>query len=431
MCLRPRIIKNRSLYVDKSSLIPYSLTVPCGHCAECLQQKQNEFFLRSYIHYQETLKNGGFAFFETLTYNNKHLPTFKGVPCFSTTDYRNFMKRLRIKLFRSGYDVKDKLSYFFVSEYGGKTHRPHYHVVFYCCVPDLTPQVLRSYISKSWQKGFIDTFKTVQQRVVNSPAALSYLSKYLTKDQEALKTIYSASHGQLSDNEKKEILPFTRHSKNFGSKLSSFQNYDDLYTSGMCYLPDNKEIKKYIPIPLYNLRKLFYTLKTHDNLLNSKGDNLQTWCLNDAGKNYVLDRINITLDTLKNRYEKILNNSSYYGNIAPLVKLLLKDRSIYDLVIYASYYRGRLNLHNKIEDFYSVKLDDINKYDGRPLETANNLVYIDNNLKYIISENTFPEFNNFDKIIYLFDLCQVNTNEGKQRLFDYKAELESKFKVFT
>ena len=61
----------------------------------------------------------------TLTYNNKHLPkhgVFK-------EEIQLFMKRLRIRLDRLGY--KHQIRYFFCSEYGSNSGRPHYHAIFW------------------------------------------------------------------------------------------------------------------------------------------------------------------------------------------------------------------------------------------------------------------------------------------------------------
>ena len=136
MCLNPIQIYNRS---EKISFRGQALlyTVPCGKCSECKKQKSNEYTLRSYFEYKDTITKGGFVYFDTLTYNDQYLPKDYGISHFRRADIILFLKELRVYLSRAGYEVKDNIKYFITSEYGGITHRPHYHVLFFITVPDL------------------------------------------------------------------------------------------------------------------------------------------------------------------------------------------------------------------------------------------------------------------------------------------------------
>lgn len=81
-------------------------------------------------------------------------------------------KKLLLKdYYKMGYDIDDNFDAFVVCEYGkdeyyqddnGRmrkaTFRPHYHVLFYSRVPDLTPTKLAEYIYKSWKKGRTDNY---------------------------------------------------------------------------------------------------------------------------------------------------------------------------------------------------------------------------------------------------------------------------------
>ncbi len=186
MCLSPIRIKNRSKHYTADGMQRRWLMVPCGHCAECIQLKRRQWYMRNYWHCKECYDNDGFVLFDTLTYDNEHLPhlsrflpLLKGMKdeegnsldfsCFDKRDLDNFMKRLRINLTRDGYDVKGNLDYFYSTEYGSDdeyiddrnrgrkaTFRPHYHFLFYCRVPNLNPDKLAVSIYEAWSCGRTD-----------------------------------------------------------------------------------------------------------------------------------------------------------------------------------------------------------------------------------------------------------------------------------
>lgn len=64
--------------------------------------------------------------FVTLTYDTNHVPITKnGFMSLKKADLQKFFKRLR-KL-----DPEAKIKYYAVGEYGGKTMRPHYHIILF------------------------------------------------------------------------------------------------------------------------------------------------------------------------------------------------------------------------------------------------------------------------------------------------------------
>lgn len=74
-------------------------------------------------------------------------------------DCQLFMKRLRKRNSR-------KIKYFIAAEYGGKTHRPHYHmIVFNCDIATISP---------AWELGEVH-FGTL------TPASTGYTLKYISK----------------------------------------------------------------------------------------------------------------------------------------------------------------------------------------------------------------------------------------------------------
>lgn len=181
MCLSPITITSRSNYFSLSSLHKIKMQVPCNQCAECLAAKQNEYYFRSYYQSIETWDKGGYCLFDTLTYDDEHVPHINdfiedsdlklfdwkligfdelwkhdevyinlegkwtlldkselsddedyskaeffvkdydgpiNFTCFNYVDVRLFLVNLRRNLGYHGFDVKNKLKYFLCSEYG-------------------------------------------------------------------------------------------------------------------------------------------------------------------------------------------------------------------------------------------------------------------------------------------------------------------------
>lgn len=156
MCVHPYFIENKnratalvsksgsiSVLSDLSKKNPLSkykditshyTPVACGKCYECKTLRQSYKTQRFAM---ESLQCD--FYFCTLTYDNDHLPVLSlrdddtgevifehSVPC--VHHIQNFIKRIR-KRNIFGRPFK----YFVASEYGGKKHRAHYHILF--CVP--------------------------------------------------------------------------------------------------------------------------------------------------------------------------------------------------------------------------------------------------------------------------------------------------------
>ena len=141
MCTNCRTVKNRSLYRNLD-YGPITRTVPCGECDECRFIKQSEWSTRLSFDIHQCYSLGGVCVFLTFTYSNDSLPyldfSFENrsfhIPCFNREHPRKFLRRLK-KLFYKKYgparsDGKPGYRYFFVSEQGSTTNRPHYHCLF-------------------------------------------------------------------------------------------------------------------------------------------------------------------------------------------------------------------------------------------------------------------------------------------------------------
>lgn len=260
MCLSPITIRNKKYRLGTSTNVPLFLRVPCGKCAECRKAKANEYTVRSYAEYKYTKNCDGWTYFETLTYNDKCCPKYRDMLVFNPAHFRNFMKRLRIILVRNGFDVAHNLKYYFASEYGGKTHRPHYHVIFFCRIPNLDVMTFRDLVNKCWVYGFIDRRYTVYKRVVNGLGACKYISEYVNKDYEFSKYV-DAKVLELEKNgviispaNKKRLKCFHRQSINFGVDALN-QNKKELLDKFMVQLPDKWHEYKIVPMGTYLKRK--------------------------------------------------------------------------------------------------------------------------------------------------------------------------------
>lgn len=149
------------------------IKVPCGHCILCTERKKKSFAAKCIM---ETQLHEYLPEFVTLTYNEDHLPK-DGI---NYRDVQLFLKRLRINLERN-YGFTGELKYAVGSEYGTKTHRPHYHMLIWG-IPRHTGQPLWHYanvkklFADCWQQGF------VYPKTCRDSNAAYYVSKYMSKD---------------------------------------------------------------------------------------------------------------------------------------------------------------------------------------------------------------------------------------------------------
>lgn len=156
--------------IDKQTgeIYPIFIAVPCNHCIICNSKKANEWSFRALC---ESVTYPTLPYFVTLTYNNLHKPE-DGV---NKRDVQLFMKRLRVSLDRLGID--HNIRYFICSEYGRKTHRPHYHAIFWNWPNDerfnCVTKVER-FVSKCWQNGFTYVLPC-------DKGGINYVMKYMRK----------------------------------------------------------------------------------------------------------------------------------------------------------------------------------------------------------------------------------------------------------
>lgn len=254
MCVRPIIVPNKKLTSRSTGFDAYSdrtkITVPCGHCHECLFAKESDILTRMYFEYKDVTSKGGFAFMETLTYNNYNVPNFHGLKCFNKSHYQLFMKRLRVNLVRKlNVDLtKTPLRVVWASEYGGKFHRPHYHAIFFVHA-NISPIEFKKLINESWTYGFTD-IKHPLLRVVTSPAGMFYVTKYIhktddfldhlntQKDSQEFLDYFNASYSSLFNEPfKKERISFNDITTLFRNNVAPNKHYRKHVASYMNILP--------------------------------------------------------------------------------------------------------------------------------------------------------------------------------------------------
>lgn len=149
--------------------------IPCGKCVGCRLEYSRQWAMRCTL---EALQHE-FNYFVTLTYDDPNLVKmpyhvgadpytgevlFEGHPSpLIPDDLTKFMKDLR-EYYRTHYN-HDGIRFFACGEYGGKSGRPHFHLIlFNCPIPDLSlykrnfqdkPLYNSKIFSDRWKKGYV------------------------------------------------------------------------------------------------------------------------------------------------------------------------------------------------------------------------------------------------------------------------------------
>lgn len=286
MCKQPIKIQNKSKYIYLGKGFQYYNWVNCGKCEECRQQKQQEWNLRCYYECMRALNNNEWIYFDTLTYDNKHLPrisnfinTRENWSCFNYKDIRDFYEKLR-----DCYGGTDSgIRYFITSEYGEKRKRNHYHILIF--VPKkYEPIEFSKNVSKSWGKGRTDgqpykSKKYVMQHNViytMNMDTIRYVCKYVNKNQSFSETLqkrwnrlqkyyekskYTKLQIKAIERQwKKHTDCFHRQSKGFGLyALEILDNVEILKTNRMYYRTNDIKVVQNVTTPMYYKRKLCQT----------------------------------------------------------------------------------------------------------------------------------------------------------------------------
>lgn len=545
MCLLNR--QGRTNSKNLASYRPYHIGYKCGHCAECVREKRNEWLLRSYFESMDTIERGGYILFETLTYDDLHIPTIsrffpqikEDFTCFSYDDVRKFTNNLWTAINRlprlEDYDVKQNVKFFLVSEYGhenvyidekGRTRkgtmRPHYHMLVYVKDRRLHPGALVRLIYHLWRRGETDNHRNgmsycmaknvigkgyTKDKVKNVIAVSNYVSKYITKQADYMEKVeqridssieglvawkrrFTYSEDNVSElgnidfqeyyNMRKEVVryisPFHRQSRGFGEcALAKSEVFNEILDKLQITIPDTKFVKKVYNVPLYYMRKLFYTTITDD-------EGNYHWVLNSLGKEHYPQICDKKVFYNTRRYNDWYFNIK--GDLKDLVDQLLDGRTFEDLSKYIVYYRGRVfdrdaefvdeetgelktlpsiaqvidfdinysplmdtgiynngyNIIHKVDlrnvgaddsdDEFDIMIDDFftSLYGEDWYDSTMDESYKSFECSRVINEKTDYEFRNYDSLMNLYSLSQSRSAVGKQAYFDLVEELSKKLK---
>jgi len=201
-----------------------TIAVPCGKCPKCKKRRVSSWSFRLLME----SKFSESAHFITLTYDTDHAPlTRNGYMGLCKRDLQLFFKRLR-KADNSGRQIK----YFAVGEYGGKTYRPHYHIILFNADIKL--------IQPAWQNGEVHYGKV-------EGASVGYCLKYISKE------------GKIPMHRNDDRIPqFSLMSKGLGLQYITEEMKEwhlaDLTGRMYCNLEDGKKIS----MPRYYKDKIYH-----------------------------------------------------------------------------------------------------------------------------------------------------------------------------
>lgn len=240
----------------------FSIPVPCGICAKCINTKRNQWAFRM----KQEMYMAQSAYFATLTYAIKPLSK-RGHPTLDKKDMARFWKRLRHFENRRTYlgmeDLKRrniglppmnrKLKYYYCGEYGKQFGRPHYHAIIF--------NAKEKNIHDAWSDHKNEKTGAVNGHVYLdnvSPASIFYTLKYMDKGATKYKKGF--------DGQKE----YSMMSKGLG--LCYLFNDDGTSTEHHRWLLRHDDMNRVydqegneIPIPRYYSRKLYDHLKIYDS----------------------------------------------------------------------------------------------------------------------------------------------------------------------
>lgn len=202
------IVENKTHYFGEYTRMYNCLPDPDSFSVQ--SSKRMGYFQRLWFEYAYCRKVNGMCFYYTLTYNDLHIPKYRGRNCFSYEDIRYVTNGSLSKTLLRKYG--SVLRYFCACESGeGKGERglgnnPHYHFIFFVYPSEnskfeykkITPQEFKDLIYVIWQgkpsNVFVPwqlaKFGHVQEGKFNgevlSADAFKYCGKYVIKDSEQL-----------------------------------------------------------------------------------------------------------------------------------------------------------------------------------------------------------------------------------------------------
>lgn len=288
--IKSKFSEMNALYPKHSSKF---LSLPCGQCIHCRLARSREWAVRC-VHEASLHPVNSFV---TLTFDNPSLSKMCPNRSLDRSHVQKFLKRLRS---RDTYNREKlglpsrKIRYYSCGEYGGKTARPHYHLLlFNCDFPDrLLYKTWKSFkyynsseLSSLWPYGF----SVVADVSFQSSA---YVARYCTK---------KINRSSSSDHYGDRIPEFGQASTKPGIGAEWFYKFtSDLYPSDTCIIKNDKKTVKIKPPRYYDKllersdSALYDVVKSkRDNFSLDRYDDVVFSRLNDMNKCYsrVMDRL--------------------------------------------------------------------------------------------------------------------------------------------
>lgn len=269
-CEHPQLVNNK--YTGQQ------IQVPCGHCVACKNKHMNRWVAPLY----REATQWKYVFFVTLTYNNRFLPRVDlrnyrinskdldnyikyaekskeylefidyKLPYCPSRDIQLFIKRLRQSLFHSTGE-RGTIRYFFSSDYGSTTFRPHWHGLIFTN-SERFASAAGAFVLRSWSLYSRSRHKSYSIGRIEVEPAISagkYVSKYL-QVVDKLPAIYQF----------KDFRTRSFHSSNppIGSNLVYRESFDEIVRGGLTNITiyDVQSFHwKSVPLSQTYLRRLF------------------------------------------------------------------------------------------------------------------------------------------------------------------------------
>lgn len=233
---------NDGLYKFQSNI-----SIGCGHCAECAMQKSRDWTTRIILenYYSKD------SYFFTLTYNDQNY-----TKSLLKSDLKEFIKKVRNYYYK--HFKIDGIRYYAIGEYGSKSARAHYHILFFnlpikkSMDKDITFKKVSKSINgdyifevplfdKLWNKGFVSIGSVNKQ-------SIGYVSRYCNKKK--------LSYMTTEDYAKLDLIPeFSLMSKKPGIGFQYVEDHFEeilknnfkVYVDGQAYVLDRSTIRKFLP----------------------------------------------------------------------------------------------------------------------------------------------------------------------------------------
>lgn len=329
MCTNPLIVRNKSPY-KVYDVSPMKYQVPCGKCLECRSLVQSDWCTRLSYEINMFYRNGGIGVFLTFTYNDDDLPVFAPLnqPCFRHDDVLKFLDRINLYMQRTYGSYMYK--YFFCSEYGKTTQRPHYHGLFL-----LNHGVdWFSFVEKArslWSEhGYMfpkfdghmyvdnDGFG-VSPTLKNGAASAKYVSKYITKDMSFYNIpSISAYLDKKNDSfgipykKRKDLIKrcLPKHWQSKGIGISQLEQFDQFDSDSVINALNNGVFEPLsgdvVPLSTYIVNKLMYKSVKSTRLSPTSGKPLYDRYLTDFGRQYFRATFDNRLRKEINKYKEFV-----------------------------------------------------------------------------------------------------------------------------